>query len=623
MEITDSFVLNAPTMEEELNKELIFAKFKSFSSEKFQDFIYQSLDFEVFLKNSTRHFSLNLPLAINEYFISAEMAPYIWLSDHPVIIASVEGIKIDKDEPQVNNKSNSSLTEIIKFYANWIFQKNEKEKQYFALSTINLIEKDTNNKEYLKFFIYATILAYEKTLNAPERSIQLLYKCKEIIDTTITISPDLRKELIYLVNLYLGFIFLKDGAVPEANQKFIDALVSKPKGVTASFYYAVTQMKLGNHGKAIDLLTEIINFDKSRFVYAIKNNNIGLFNYFFTNAVTYFIFLEREFSYLLNDLDFILKTAVSPESTSVQKISNHLESLETLPVKDYYDDEILKNLKFVEKFIEYYKENRNYFISCIGEVLAEKFNFVATKTSENIKNFYYEKAKNILFVYNDEIEKSNSNIKILQRELEGTKLKAGKRLEEKIQFLEKAAADNIANYEKRIEKMDEDTKFNPGSAFNSAMVYNIIISLVVFIVGGFGTGLSSGSGSTDSFQTAFATIVLNGLKWGGIAFMLGVIVALVSAISAIWERSGEKNRLIKEISVVKLFKERDIQQSKEENEKHIKTFEKNFADRIKQLEITIEHLTKEKNEKSVELYNGANEKIREITVYLESVKIIY
>ncbi|MFH0734301.1 MAG: hypothetical protein V1773_08405 [bacterium] len=608
-------------MEEELNRELIFARFKSFSLEKFQDSIPQTADFEEFLRNSGRHFSLNLPKAVNEYFIAAESAPYIWLSNHPVLIESEEGLKIDKGEQPAKNKQNSPLDEIKKFYANWILQKNEKEKQYFALSTINLIEKETNNKEYLKYFIYSTILAYEKTLNAPEKSIQLLYKSKEIVDTTITISPDLRKDLLYLINLYLGFIYLKDGAVPEADQKFSDALKNKPKGITASYYHAISQIKLGSSGKAVEYLSDIINFDKLRFAYAIKNNNIWLFNYFLINAVTYNIFAENDFSLLLNDIDFLLKTAVSSEAASINKISNQLESLETLPIKEFFDETITKNLKFIEKFIEHYKENKNFFISCVGDLLVEKLNFVLTKLSENIKAFYFEKAKEVLVLYEEEIDKNTSSIKLLNRELEGTKLNMGKKLEERIQYLEKTAAENIANYESRIEKMDNDPKFNPGAAFNSTMVYNVIISLVIFIIGGFGTGMVSGANGTDSFQFVFATIVLNGLKWGGIAFLLGVIVALVSSMSAIWERSNEKNRLIKEISVVKLFKERDILLTKEEFEKHIKTFEKNFGERIKQLENSIARVTKEKNEKSVELYNKADEKIKALSIYLEMLKI--
>lgn len=618
MMLPDDIGLNS-----ELNKELLNARFKSFSLEKFQDFLYINNDFEEFVRTSSRHFSLKLPAVINEFFISHKTAPYLWLTNHPSLIESEDRLKLDKGDSIQAAKFNSSLTEIKKFYANWILQKNEKEKQYFALSTINAIEKESANKDYLKNFLYSTLLAYEQSINSPEKSIQLLYKSKEIIDNNITINFELRADLNYLINLYLGFIFLKDDAVNEANQKFFDALENKPNGISASFYYADTQLKLGNQGKAVENLAKILAFDKNRFEYAVKHNNIGLFNYFLTNAVSYNIFNNNDFAVLVNDLDFLLKTYLSPESTGLDKISNHIESFYDLPVKDFYDEEIDKNLKFIEKFIELYKDNKNFFLNYVSEYLAEKLNGILTKTAENIRKHYFDKAQEILVVYTDEIEKNQLTIKMLQRELDDTKLKAGKRLEEAIKFIEKESADNIAAIENKIEKMDGDSKFNPSAAFNSAMIYNIIISLIIFIIGGFGTGLTSSEANTDSFNSILMTIIVNGGKWGGITFIIGFIASLFTATSAIWERSNEKSRLIKQISVVSLYKEKDLEQVKNEHQKHIKTFEKNFGDRIRQLEDSIIRVSKEKDEKSKELYENANEKIKDITIYLESLKFIF
>jgi len=618
MMLPDDIGLNS-----ELNKELLNARFKSFSLEKFQDFLYINNDFEEFVRTSSRHFSLKLPAVINEFFISHKTAPYLWLTNHPSLIESEDRLKLDKGDSIQAAKFNSSLTEIKKFYANWILQKNEKEKQYFALSTINAIEKESANKDYLKNFLYSTLLAYEQSINSPEKSIQLLYKSKEIIDNNITINFELRADLNYLINLYLGFIFLKDDAVNEANQKFSEALEHKPNGISASFYYADTQLKLGNQGKAVENLAKILAFDKNRFEYAVKHNNIGLFNYFLTNAVSYNIFNNNDFAVLVNDLDFLLKTYLSPESTGLDKISNHIESFYDLPVKDFYDEEIDKNLKFIEKFIELYKDNKNFFLNYVNEYLAEKLNGILTKTAENIRKHYFDKAQEILVVYTDEIEKNQLTIKMLQRELDDTKLKAGKRLEEAIKFIEKESADNIAAIENKIEKMDGDSKFNPSAAFNSAMIYNIIISLIIFIIGGFGTGLTSSEANTDSFNSILMTIIVNGGKWGGITFIIGFIASLFTATSAIWERSNEKSRLIKQISVVSLYKEKDLEQVKNEHQKHIKTFEKNFGDRIRQLEDSIIRVSKEKDEKSKELYENANEKIKDITIYLESLKFIF
>ncbi len=605
----------------ELGKELTVARFKSFASEKFQDMLNSYSGMEDFLRNTARHYSLNLPMDINEYLINENSVTYIWLSGHPALTAAEELFKLDKPDTINLIKQNNSLAEVKKFYSNWLLQKNEKEKQYFALSTINQIEKESTSKEYVKQFMYATILAYEKSINSPEKAVQVLYKNKENIENAGGLNPDLRKELLYFTLLFLGFIYLKEGAINEADQKFYDALNVKPNGITAMYYCAKTQLILGNHGKAIEFISGLISFDKTRFNYAIKNNNLVMFNYFLNSAVTYNIFSEESFAILLNDLDFILKTSMSPEVTNIEALSERLESFNELPIKEFFDEDTIKNLKFMEKYLEFYKTNRNFLLTCVTQYLGDKFNNVISRTIENIKKHYFDKAKESLAVYAEEIEKNTHTIRLLQRELEDNKLKAGKKMEDRIKLTENESLEKITAIEKRIEFLDDDHKFNPGAAFNTAMIYNIIISLIIFIIGGFGTGLGSTESGDGAFNSILTTIIINGTKWGGIAFLLGLIASFVSATSTIWERSNEKNRLIKQIGLVKIVKEKEIEEVKSEHDKFIKQFEKNFFDRIKTLENTIDRISKEKIEKSQELYDNANEKIKDISIYLESIKI--
>ncbi len=607
--------------EAELGKELTMARFNSFAMEKFQDMLNADTGMEDFLRNTSRHYSLNLPIDINEYLVNENAVTYLWLSGHPALTAAEELFKLDKPDTITLIKQNNSLAEVKKFYSNWLLQKNEKEKQYFALSTINQIEKESNSKEFVKQFMYATILAYEKSINSPEKAVQVLYKNKENIENAGGINPDLKRELLYFANLFLGFIYLKEGAINEADQKFYEALNVKPSGITAMYYCAKSQLILGNHGKALELISGLINFDKTRFNYAIKNNNLVVFNYFLTCAVTYNIFSDSSFAVLLNDLDFMLKTFVSPESTGIEVINERLESLNELPIKEFFDDDAQKNIKFLEKYLEYYKNNRNFLLLCVTQYLAEKLNNTVSRIIENIKKHYFDKAKEALALYSDEIEKNTHTIRLLQRELEDNKLKAGKKMEERIKLSESESADKIAAIEKRIEHLDNDHKFNPGAAFNTAMIYNIIISLIIFIIGGFGTGLGSHDGTGDAFNGIFTTIIINGTKWGGIAFLLGLIASFVSATSTIWERSNEKNRLIKQIGLTKIVKEKEIEAIKAEHDKYITQFDKNFNDRIRILENTNERISKEKIEKSQELYADANEKIKDISIYLESIKV--
>lgn len=606
--------------EAELGRELLIAKYKNFALENFLDMLRYDSDIEEFLRNTTRHYSLNLPIDLNEYLLNENTVTYLWLSSHPALSAAEDLFKLDKPDTATVVKQSNSLAEIKKFYSNWLLQKNEKEKQYFALSIINLIEKDTFGKDYTKQFILATVLAYERTINSPERAVQVLYKNKENIETHGGLNPELRKELVYLSNLYIGFVYLKEGAINEADQKFYEALAIKSNGITAMLFAAKTQLILGNHGKTLDFITGLISYDKKRFKYAIQNNNLVMFNFFLTNAVIYSIFTDDSFAILLNELDFLLKTFISSDATKIEVIVERLEHFSELPIKDFYNEDITKNLKFIEKYLEIFKNNKNLLLTFVTQFLAEKLNLIINKVIDNIKNYHYDKVKDALSLYTDEIEKNQQTIRLLQNELEENKNKANKRVEDRIKLLENESTKKIETLERRIENLDQDTKFNPGAAFNNAMMYNIIISLIIFIIGGFGAGLGSGSTGEDAFNSIFTSIVISGIKWGGIAFLLGLIAAFISATSTIWERSNEKSRLIKQISTIQIYRDKQKEELKLEFDKYIKQIEKNFSERIKSLEANIERINKEKMEKSKELYDQANDKVKDISIYLEALK---
>ncbi len=606
--------------EAELGRELLVAKYKSFALEKFLDMLRYDRDIEEFLRNTTRHYSLNLPIDLNEYLLNEHIVTYLWLSSHPALSAAEDLFKLDKPDNATIIKQSNSLSEIKKFYSNWLMQKNEKEKQYFALSIINLIEKDAFGKDYTKQFILATILAYERTINSPERAVQVLYKNQENIEAHGGLNLELRKELLYLSNLYIGFIYLKEDAINEADQKFYEALAIKPNGITAMLFAAKTQLMLGNHTKALEFISGLIAYDKKRFKYAIQNNNLVMFNFFLTNAVIYSIFTDDSFAVLLNELDFLLKTFVSSDATKIEIIIERLEHLGELPIKEFYNEDILKNLKFIEKYLEIFKNNKSFLLTFVTQFLAEKFNFIINKVIDNIKNYHYDKVKDALSLYTEEIEKNQQTIRLLRNELEENKGKANKRVEDKIKAIELDATKKIEALERRIETLDNDTKFNPGTAFNNAMMYNIIISLIIFIIGGFGAGLGSGETGEGALNSIFTSIIFTGIKWGGIAFLLGLIASFISATSTIWERSNEKSRLIKQISLIQIYKDKQVEEIKVEFEKYIKNLDKNFNDRIKSLETNIERINKEKMEKSQELYDQANDKVKDISIYLEALK---
>lgn len=76
----------------------------------------------------------------------------------------------------------------------------------------------------------------------------------------------------------------------------------------------------------------------------------------------------------------------------------------------------------------------------------------------------------------------------------------------------------ITNLEYKIENIEQIKRYDPASAFSNAMIFNAVISILIFIIGGFMSGFLNNVHSTSSMSEIFAEVVVSGTKWGGVCF---------------------------------------------------------------------------------------------------------
>ena len=107
----------------------------------------------------------------------------------------------------------------------------------------------------------------------------------------------------------------------------------------------------------------------------------------------------------------------------------------------------------------------------------------------------------------------------------------------------------------------------------------------------------------------FFNTLLNGIKWGGIVFLLGVIVSFFSAISSIWERANKKSKLEREISLRDSMKDKSIDNVKNEFKRHVDEINDQIKRKEKSLEKDLADLDKERKSKTDALKNAQQEKI--------------
>ncbi|MBU2492309.1 MAG: hypothetical protein KJ571_06750 [Bacteroidetes bacterium] len=607
-------ILHGDGGEEQLARELGAAKFKSYAKDKFLDYVKYDIQYLDLLKESARHAAFNLPELINEFFIRIDSAPYYWILDSNNLYKAEESFRVSSRNVLT---AGGNYGEIKKFYLKWLTQTNEKEKQYFALSTINLIERNINTNNFLKYLLNATIYAFDKRIFSPEKAENLLEKSLQVIETS-EITQELRNEFIYLINLYHGFIEFKLGNIDSANAKFEIAQQYKHNGMSAVFYNALSEKIMGNLERTQELLTKIIVFDKNRFGYAIENNSLPLFNHFFINANVYNVFAEIRFADMLPQIEMIISSEFSGEDKILHKLNKMMQNLTDLRMQKYYNDTIKNELIFLETFLVHFKDSRNILSYTAGNFLMQKFDKIIEQISAQIEQNHLETIESQLVIYDFGIEDSIETIKKMKSDIEDTRLKYKKNLELTIEKINQHHKNAIANLEFRMEHLDRIKKFDPSSAFNNSMVLNTVISLVVFIIGGFIGGFLETVNEASVAEMVSQTIVA-GIKWGGVTFLLGLLISFISSASAIWERTNEKVKIQRDISYLKNHKEREIQQVKSEAEKSLKSYDKSFENRIEGLEKKITSLDSERKEKYEELKENAHDKIENLKNRLVTV----
>lgn len=607
------FIPNSP--EDSISYDILLAKFKTFAKENFQDYVKKDLDYIQFIKKSGIFSSLQLPSDKCEFFVSYETVPFYWLCDFPVILKYEEWLKNDSKNKAPQSDNYKSIKEL---YSKWAIVASENDRRYYALSAIKLIERDNNKTNVIKSILQAVILIYDRKLFNPEKALELLTSANIEI-TQQKVDDWVRNELQYLINVHAGFLYLKQKLPQEANQKFTEALISKSSGITAKFYIALTDKKLEDRETASQMLTEVIEYDKAVLKLAIEKNNLTLLAYAVQNAVTYHIFNEYDFADMLDDISDIIMLAAGNDPSFIESISTSLSKLNELKYQEFYDEEVVKNINFLEKILNVFRESKNTFVGFFRDFLFEKIQYIVQLIIDILSKKYTTEMFERLSLYDIEINRNLDTIKVLTKEIEEVRTAHQKKQEDSIQNIEKRISETIILVENKINNIHLDKRFNPHTTFNNAMVYNLIVTAFVFIIGGFSGCYSGTINDVYNFKDVMSAVIISGFKWSAVTFLAGMIIASFAAAFAFMERANEKQGMIKKITYLKSQKEREIEIIKRDNEKKLKVLIDNLTERIAEHKSNVDSFKNEKQQQFDMLQEETNNKIKEQTDKLSSV----
>ncbi|MBI9072623.1 MAG: hypothetical protein JEY94_13555 [Melioribacteraceae bacterium] len=591
---------------------LSFSKFKNLGKEKFPNYIRFNFRPQDLLNQVAAISSYRLPPQYAAYYLTMETYPFYWISASTVLLKAES---LFTDSAGIRSAA-SSFSEMKKFFGKWIVQQVPKEKKYFAVSTLNIIEKNSNNHNFLKHIFKSIILTYEESQFNPTEAERCLDIAVEVIKHA-RLDRETRKELYYLIELHRGFLKIKTGQDYESGKYFANALENKPNGIVALYNEAIEESKNGNTHKAIENLNKIIQFDAQCFQYAIDNGSKRLFDYFLKNAMLYYIFTFEEFSNLDAELENIFQNLIASNKAILINLHDKLDSMRRIEFDEYLTPEVEAQIEFFKEFIEEYQENRNTLILLAGKILVTKFNSVIQGIIDLIERSYLEQINSRLNVYEVQLKDLRANMDGFRTKADFEKETSKTKLDLELSDAEDRFDTNIKILERKLEGLEVSDKFNPGIAFNNAMANNIMISLIIFVIGGFGGAFLDSEGSGN----IISQILISGIKWGGVTFLIGTIAAVFSSGSSLNERYREKNRLIKKIEILKGYKEDELKKMKKRMGETERGIDEIYRGELIRNEDEIKRLTGERDHKFSELKEMAESKVHAILEKLRGLLI--
>ena len=558
------------------------------------------------VKESYRFFHYTFPSNLSEHFFRFEEAPLLWICESPLN-------KYLKDffrhHFPVFNGVDQYKT-IQELYNKWLTNKQSTEKKYYALSIVNFIENYNSRSNFLSNIFGGIVYSFDKSIYNPQKSIELFSQSKEIIGK-IKLSEDSKTELEYLITLFSGYSYLFQEENKLADEKFDEALKLKPYGITAIFHKALAGIRLNDIDTAENILKEIFDYDVERINFAVENLSINLFSYFIDNAVFNNIFYYPDFAVIGEKIENLLSLIRIANESVIKVLINKFEVFKLVVEEKSFSDEISKNISFVEKIVKKFGDSENIHFLNAGEKIKNKFSETVINIKEDIKNKHYSGINETVALINEEIKVKSSNLELLKQELEIKKNELKNNLSAGITKIENKITEEIQKLEEEIKNLPFKSKLNPQTAFKHAMTYNIILSFMVFLMGGCAGYSNNYVHSISELKDLISVSLTTGIKWGVITFLIGILLSGISAVFTLLERSSRRQQLIQNISVLKNGKEHKINLFKKEMANKEEILIKNFEIPINIDSGRIDQLIKERDLQETTLKTEADKQIEE------------
>lgn len=514
------------------------SKFKRLGDEFFNLNGTKQLELDAFMKQIEKYNLLKLPVGLNEFFLDYAYPPLSFIKEYYLIN------ELSKKSHELRNLTFSNK-KLEGFFLKWVLSQNSEGRLYYAKSIFNSLKDD--HSKAINMLVLAFILSYENALQDYDAALNLFIRVLNLFDKSKSDSK-IRDRILYLVNIFAGFTELRKYSLKDAYDRFQNAFQYNKWSVNAKFYSSLAKIQMEDPDTAINYLDDVINYDEMRISFAITSNNYLLLKYFLKNSFIQNVFSFKEFSVLSDYFQEILNGKKDAGAISLKEILLKTEGLNRKQAAKYLKESNRKELVFIEKLLKDYKTSTHFYIMSSFTILEQKLNNIINSIIKNIEDNYNSKLEEHKKLYEDKLTAESIRIAELEESIRQAHEKLENEFEQRRKSFEREIDARIRTLETMQENLENRKNEVSMRSFTNSMFYNIFISAFVALTGGFAEFTNSSVVETSSFASTFSTILIRGMKWGLLSFIIGLVTSVFASLSSVVNLYTKKQKLIKQIN---------------------------------------------------------------------------
>jgi len=241
---------------------------------------------------------------------------------------------------------------------------------------------------------------------------------------------------------------------------------------------------------------------------------------------------------------------------SLKEIISKSEGLNEKKANSYLQETNRKDLVFISKLLKDYKDSQHYYVQSSLMMIEKKLNNIIESIIKNIKDHYEQRLAQHKNLYDEKLSAEASKIADLESSIKEAHQKLEKDFKKRKSLIESEIDRKIRDLEFMLENLENSKNAASLKSFTNSMFYNVFISIFVALTGGFAEYTNSSTTDVSNFGNIFSNIIIHGLKWGLLSFIIGLMASGFTSISTVISIYSKKQKLLKKIHDTNSYKDR-------------------------------------------------------------------